>query len=552
MDNPSTQWKTERQKEERRLRYERMKNADGSKRPVSPGSFNRTPRILFRIAVLVAALAVVVWSLIQLGVPALVVPPLKVGAVDIKGPEFGFYYKVLLSNYYIDPSTADGKAYLAEKCTVEGSTDKTWKQYFEQQVADQIRDLVIESETAKSEGIALTDAEVQSVKDIITNFVSQQENENKAIQYLEQNYAKGLNLVNLQEILLRQTLATKYAKLKTAGFEVTDKRISDYYAANKNDLDLVSYRSFFVKTTYATGATEEEKKAADKAAKAKADSLLAQVTDEASFQAMYEANTPSPTPTPTPTPKPTATPVPTGSTPTPTPTPKPTATPTPTPTEGPSPTPSPTPDPSLDEDQVKSSVSYYGTELATWLFDASRKAGEKAVVAGTSGSSDGYYVVYFVGRRMDDDSLKTVRHILVAVDRTTATQDEIDKAKADAEAILEQVTDEASFEALAASKSADTGSAAEGGLIAGFGKGEMVTEFEDWAFDPVRRAGDTGIVQTDYGFHILWFVESVAKYRYDIEQTLRSDDMNAWLEEQRKLDKFKVTKSQAIMDASVL
>jgi parvulin-like peptidyl-prolyl isomerase len=551
MDKPSTQWKTEKQKQERRKRHEAMKNADGSKRPVSTTAYSRKSRILFRIAIGVAVLAVVVWSLIQLGVPGLVATPVKVGAVEIKGPEFGFYYKVLLSNY-IDSSTPDGKAYLAEKCTVEGSTDKTWKQYFQQQVAEQIRDLVIESESAKAEGIVLTDAEVKGVKDIITNFVDNQGGENKAIQYLEQNYAKGLNLVNLEEILLRQNLATKYAKLKKASFDVTSQRITEYYNENKDSYDLVSYRSFFVKTTYATGATDAEKAAADKAAKEKADGLLAQVTDEASFKAMVEANTPSPTPTPTPTPKPTATPVPTGSTPTPSPTPKPTATPTPTPTEGPTPTPTPLPDPSLDEDTSKSSISYYGEAMAAWLYDASRKAGDKAVVAGTNGSSDGYYVMLFLERRKDDDPLKTVRHILVAVDRATATQDEVDKAKADAEAILDHVTDEASFIDLAGKKSADTGSAAEGGLISGFGKGQMVPEFEAWAFDAARKAGDTGIVQTDYGFHIMWFVESVQKYRNDIEDTLRTEDMNAWLKEQQALDKFKMTTNQAFMDASVL
>jgi parvulin-like peptidyl-prolyl isomerase len=149
---------------------------------------------------------------------------------------------------------------------------------------------------------------------------------------------------------------------------------------------------------------------------------------------------------------------------------------------------------------------------------------------------------------MADDPLMTVRHILVSVARDTATADEIAKAKTDAEGILAEVKDEASFIALAKSKSADTGSAAEGGLIAGFAKGQMVPEFEDWAFASGRKAGDTGIVQSDYGFHVMYFVKSTPSYRYEIESTLRTDAMTAYMKEQQALDTFKLVTSQSAMN----
>jgi hypothetical protein len=548
MDKPTDKWKMEQQRIERQKRFESMKEKDGTKRPVTAGSYNRRNKIVFRVVALVAVLAVVVWSLIQLGIPGLVATPVKVGAVEIKGPEYGFYYSILLSQYYIDPTSTDGKAYLAEKSTVEGSTDKTWKQYFQQQAAEQIRDIVIQSENAKVDGMSLTDTEVQSIQDSIDSFVSNQGSESAAITYLETNYAKGLNLENLKTILERQFLATKYATAKQAGFEITDAQITAKYVADKGAYDLVSFRSFFVKTTYATDATADQKTAADLAAKAKASALLAQVTDEASFKALYEANTPTATPSPSPSPAPTATPVPTGSSPTPSPTPSNTPTPTPTPTSGPTPTPTPIPDPSLDKDVGTSTVSYLGTDVNTWIYDANRKAGDKAVVAGTSGTSDGYYVILFLNRRMDDDALKTVRHILISAARATATEAEIAKAKTDAEAILAQITDEASFIALAKTKSADTGSAAEGGLIAGFSKGQMVAEFENWAFAASRKAGDKGIVQTDYGFHIMYFVKSTPSYRYNIESTLRTDAMTAFMKEQQALDKYKLVTSQSAMN----
>jgi len=35
----------------------------------------------------------------------------------------------------------------------------------------------------------------------------------------------------------------------------------------------------------------------------------------------------------------------------------------------------------------------------------------------------------------------------------------------------------------------------------------MVKNFNDWCFDPNRQVGDTGIVQTDFGYHIIYFVQ---------------------------------------------
>ena len=36
-------------------------------------------------------------------------------------------------------------------------------------------------------------------------------------------------------------------------------------------------------------------------------------------------------------------------------------------------------------------------------------------------------------------------------------------------------------------------------------KGVFVSEFEDWAYDPSRKEGDLGIVQTAYGYHVMGY-----------------------------------------------
>jgi hypothetical protein len=547
MDKPTDKWKMEQQKIDRQKRHEMMMDKDGTKRPVTTRNQNRRAKILFRIVAAVAVISVLVWSLIQLGIPGLVATPVKVGATEIKGPEFGFYFNSMIQQYYIDPTTAEGKAYLAEKCSIEGSTDKTWKQYFQQQVADQLRDFVIQTKNAENEGISLTTAEIQEISDSIDSFVSQQGSETAAVQYLETNYAKGLDLTSLKALLLRQYLAYKYQRVKLAAFDITDAQVTTYYDKNKDSYDLVDFRSFFVPTTFSTDATDAEKAVADTTAKSKANAILAKVSDEASFKLQAELNTPSPTPSPTPTLAPTATPVPTGSTPTPSPEPTATPTPTPTPTAGPTPTPTPIPDPSLRDDSTKSSLSYFGDALTAWVYDPARKSGDKTVVAGSDGTDDGYYVLYFIDRKLANDPLQTVRHILVAADRATADEATITKAKADAEAILALCTDEAIF-IEQARKSADTASATTGGLIEGFGKGDMVAEFETWAFDSTRKVGDKGIVQTDYGFHVMYYVGSVADYKFKIKATLRTDAFNAFMDEQRALDAYKVKTDSTAMN----
>ena len=61
----------------------------------------------------------------------------------------------------------------------------------------------------------------------------------------------------------------------------------------------------------------------------------------------------------------------------------------------------------------------------------------------------------------------------------------------------------------------------------------MVQAFNDWCFDSSRKAGDTGIVQTQYGYHVMYFVgTSDITYRTSlIQEDLRSADVAAWQED---------------------
>ena len=60
----------------------------------------------------------------------------------------------------------------------------------------------------------------------------------------------------------------------------------------------------------------------------------------------------------------------------------------------------------------------------------------------------------------------------------------------------------------------------------------MVTEFNDWCFDESRQPGDTGIVETSYGVHVMYFDSFGSLYRdVLVENALRSADYTAWHDE---------------------
>ena len=112
--------------------------------------------------------------------------------------------------------------------------------------------------------------------------------------------------------------------------------------------------------------------------------------------------------------------------------------------------------------------------------------------------------------RKEDQNVVSVRHILIEVEEDAA-QSVWDEALTEAEAILQEWKDgkatEVSFSVLAGEHSDDPGSAEYGGLYEAVYPGQMVEAFEEWCFADGRQPGDTGIVQTPYGYHIMYFVE---------------------------------------------
>ena len=192
--------------------------------------------------------------------------------------------------------------------------------------------------------------------------------------------------------------------------------------------------------------------------------------------------------------------------------------------------------------------------IADWVTDSARKAGDITYIPGVSTSTDeagnetskitGYYAVLFGGCNENNFSLPNVRHILVAFEGGTLDENgykiysdtEKNTAKLAAEKLLNtwkngDATEE-SFATLA-NENSDDSDGTDGGLYTNIVPGQMVANFNDWCFDDSRKVGDTDIVETEYGYHVMYFCgESERTYRdLMIENELKVAAVNAWFEE---------------------
>ena len=131
-----------------------------------------------------------------------------------------------------------------------------------------------------------------------------------------------------------------------------------------------------------------------------------------------------------------------------------------------------------------------------------------------------------------------VRHILIEPEKDedgSISDDAWTAAEEKAQQILDEWqagdADEESFGELANTYSTDGGSNTNGGLYEDVYPGQMVTEFNDWCFDASRKPGDTSIVKTSFGYHVMYFVSFTDTYYYKTvaEQELRYSEYSDYI-----------------------
>lgn len=110
-----------------------------------------------------------------------------------------------------------------------------------------------------------------------------------------------------------------------------------------------------------------------------------------------------------------------------------------------------------------------------------------------------------------------LRHILVRVEPNAAAADK-DKAREKAEDLLERIQGGEDFAKLAAENSDDPGSKVRGGDLSWISRGQTVPPFEKAAFALTKPNDLSGVVESQFGFHIIQLVEREAASAVPFEE----------------------------------
>ena len=151
--------------------------------------------------------------------------------------------------------------------------------------------------------------------------------------------------------------------------------------------------------------------------------------------------------------------------------------------------------------------------------------------------SAGYTLIQFLGREDNDYNSRDFRHILIEPETDeegNVTDEALAAAEIEAkELLLKWQNGDAtaeSFAALADEHSDDDGNL-EGGLYENIPKNQVVDALDDWLFTELQP-GDTALLESEYGYHIVYYVGENANVRAQlVENAQRSSDYNAWIEE---------------------
>ena len=132
----------------------------------------------------------------------------------------------------------------------------------------------------------------------------------------------------------------------------------------------------------------------------------------------------------------------------------------------------------------------------------------------------------------DGSTTVDVRHILICPEggttdengTVTYSEEEWEACRIKAQDLLDQWQaedgTEEGFAQYAMDHTEDPGSMSTGGLYTDVYVGRMVEPFEDWCFEAGRKYGDVGLVKTNYGYHIMYFVESREVWKSNVSDAI--------------------------------
>lgn len=496
-------------------------------------------------AVFVAAIIVV---LIVLGIGYYTVPnsdekmnpgnvAMTVGDTDISIGMYNYYYNGISQQYisyassgYYDLDT--GIDYSKQTTTDSEGKTTTWANIFVNDTVEQIKFITAYYEEGVEKGVTLTEKQKENIETQLSTLKESASDSDMSVdEYISENFGEYCGYATIKKMFVQAYTAMNYYQQKLIDEKVTDEETEAYYQEHADDYSEVPFAYLQIPYEQETQA-ETLKKAQNYAEQIKSvndlkkliptaySDLIQQYVDygyyndnDSAAEALAE---------------------------------------------------------SVETSIIKSDTSFT-QEGMTWLFSNDTKVGDCSTFVDETN-----YVIYVVLKTgepaVSDDELYSVRHILIMPEKadgeeaetdtdtdtgqTIYTDEEWAAAEAEAEKILDEYNSgdktEYSFALLAEKYSEDTESTSSGssglfgGLYAGTALGTMVPEFEEWSTDASRKYGDVEIVKSDYGYHIMYFVEDTEEYFYNCEQAVITE------KEEKFVDSMEVKKHKKAMSKTTV
>ena len=447
---------------------------------------------------------------------------ISIGMYDYYYASIVSYYEQYASYGYYNLDTT--KDYSKQYTTDDDGKKISWQKFFETEALNEVEQITTYYSKALDEGVTLTSAQKKTIDKQITSLKdSASQNDVSLDQYIKANFGAYCSEDTIRLMLEQYYLSANYKGKFKSEAKVTNDDVDKYYNEHKNDYKKIEF--YYIASSY--DATDDASKS--KSIK-NAEKTMAKMKDKKSVLALvpevYSSYIDSDV-------------------------------------KSSMESDSKLTEKKAREEAVKSyesnvvatvtgSTSPFDDEMNTWLFSDDTKVGSKKYYVDEDA---GYiYIVLKTSKAtVEDDETYTVRHILITPesdsDSSSSSSDSSTKkytdeqwaaAKKKAESVLEKFnkTDksEYSFAKLAEEYSTDTASTSSGssdafgGLYKSVTLGQMVPEFEKWAIDDSRKYGDTGIVKSDYGYHIMFFINDCPEYESKIIAQIKSDRLSNMVE----------------------
>jgi len=485
--------------------------------------------------VVAAVLAVVIVGLVVFNALKPSFTALKIGDTKISAAQFNYYYSVAFNDianqasqieqYYgsnvwgFDSNLPPDEQESTEKD--EDGNPLMWSEVIKERAITIAQQSIGYYNEAKAAGITLTEDQEAEISETVETYRTEAANNNYTLNaYLKLYFGAGFNERVFKKQLEIEMLADAFTteKMDEINKSITDDEIEKEYKENKKDYDYTDLRYYtisFKKLTAKDGESEDALKKRQKEANdkliAEAKDIVAKATDEATLIEEIKTYNDS------------------------------------------------------DKDTTKKAVAATYSSLKTsvtekgadWAYAKDRKAGDMTVVSDDNAA----YIILMLKPAYTSNSV-SVRHCLVAFDAedsNNVTDAEKKEAFQKADKLLkdlgEKVTEEA-FSKMATANTEDEPSAATGGLYENIRISDNYVEsFEKWSFDPARKAGDTGIIETEYGYHIMYFVSDNTDdvdWKNTIKNAKSNETLTAFQEEIFAEDGKNAIEEKAIWTNSVV